>query len=362
MVLASAILLAAVVLTTVSPHRKPEMPSSPAAIVFSAAAMSEPLILQAVAAGYVLSSFLGVSVLTALFWFIAIHMLYAWFLGQDSPQWLAIFKVALLFIMAIFMPIYIYLQKGLETVYHNLLHYKPSVLHLDQSGIFLFLLACSLALLGKMVQNHTSRSETVWAAICWATTIMAFSTMAVVAKAERLPQQYLEGSLLQVIKALSSLPIYLLFSLVLLLVLAIGYQQSLRMLVKSTGSLRVCQRTWQRGFLWILLLGWQGVLCFSFVRTNQNLLDIILWFGMILGPYSVMVMFRSNAWFFPLLGGLGALPVAYFFGNQVGVVFSSAVTCAFLGCFQLTEKWRNSKDCGKREDKSAQNISDTLLQ
>lgn len=362
MIFASAILLAAVVLAALSPQGKPELPSSPAAIAFSAAAMSEPLILQAVAAGYVLSSFWGVSVLTALLLFIAINMLYAWFLRQDAPQWLVVCKVALLFIMAIFMPIYICLQKGLETVYHNLLHYKPSVLHLDQGGIFSFLLACSLALLGKTVQHRTCRSQAVWAAICWATTVMAFSTMAVVAKAERLPLKRGEESLLEAIAELSSLPVYLLFSVVLLLVLAIGYQQSLQLLVKSTGSWPWRQPSWQGGFLWLLLAGWQAVLCFGFVRTNQNLLDLLLWFGMLLGPYSVMVIFRSNAWLIPLLGGLAALPAAYFWGNQAGVIFSSAVTCAYLACVQLIGKWRKSKDCGKREDKSAQNVSNTLLQ
>lgn len=101
-------------------------------------------------------------------------------------------KIAILLGLAVFLPNYIFLQKGLETVYHNLLHYHPRFLHVEQEGAILlfFLLTATffskmfsqLPWLDRYVEVNFSKGiqKLFFGTLIWATIILAFSSMTLV--------------------------------------------------------------------------------------------------------------------------------------------------------------------------------------
>ncbi|WP_166241999.1 hypothetical protein [Paenibacillus turpanensis] len=92
---------------------------------------------------------------------------------------------------AIILPSYVYLQKGLETVYHNLLHYYPRYLHIDQDGAWPFYALMTLIFFSKLrltaerIHAEGTAEQRLRGlaagALLWATVVLAFSTMTVVA-------------------------------------------------------------------------------------------------------------------------------------------------------------------------------------
>lgn len=105
---------------------------------------------------------------------------------------LELVKLAILLGLAILLPNYIFLQKGLETVYHNLLHYHPRFIHLEQDGAaFFFLLLTAgffskmfahLPMIGQYLEGNFFRGiqKLFVGSVIWSTIILAFSSMTLV--------------------------------------------------------------------------------------------------------------------------------------------------------------------------------------
>ncbi|MBS4196185.1 hypothetical protein [Lederbergia citri] len=125
-------------------------------------------------------------------------------------------KFILLSSLAIFLPTYIYLQKGLESVYHDLLYYHPSVLHNNQKGIWVLIAVAFLIfftkflLQGEMLSKfagktfHKGMRKLFVAVIIYSTFILAFSTMMVVAITQNLEVNHVNELLLFMIRKLST--------------------------------------------------------------------------------------------------------------------------------------------------------------
>lgn len=135
---------------------------------------------------------------------------------DDFVSGFQLVKLTIIFGLAILLPNYVYLQKGLETVYHNLLHYHPRILHLEQEGLnylFLFALVIFFAKFFlqsadlKLVIGEFSKKgiqKLFLGAVIWSTIILAFSTMTVVATTQALPFEHHNELMIQLIKKLST--------------------------------------------------------------------------------------------------------------------------------------------------------------
>jgi hypothetical protein len=111
---------------------------------------------------------------------------------RKKADLLVFVKLTFLLAAAVFLPNYVYLQKGLETAYYNLLNYYPKFLHLEQEGTFLLFFLLMVTFFSKMfieipnLQNYVNSK--FWPGIrklllgifIWGTVILAFSTMTLV--------------------------------------------------------------------------------------------------------------------------------------------------------------------------------------
>ncbi|PLR95872.1 hypothetical protein [Bacillus sp. T33-2] len=116
------------------------------------------------------------------------------FLGRKGA-----IKLAVLLGLSIFLPNYFFLQKGLETVYHNLLHYHPRFLHLQQEGawvlfgllvaVFFAKLYAQIPFLYGYVENRFWKGiqKLFFGYLIWATVILAFSSMSLVSFNYQMP-------------------------------------------------------------------------------------------------------------------------------------------------------------------------------
>lgn len=154
-------------------------------------------------------------------------------------------NIVLIFIVSIFFPIYIYLQEGLETVYHNLLHYYPKVLHLEQDGLISFFIFCFLIFFTKLtvqlttihhyvgVHSFGKAARKLFAAVVIASSIiLALSTMTIVAITQSIEVNHQNYLLSLFIQQKASPTIYLLFTNVLLGIATINLGISLKEIVE----------------------------------------------------------------------------------------------------------------------------------
>lgn len=123
------------------------------------------------------------------------------FIFRRKTSTLQTFKLVILLGLAVFLPNYIFLQKGLETVYHNLLHYHPGFLHLEQEGALFFFCLITGAFFAKMfamipmldqyVEQKFSKGiqKIFFGTVIWATIILAFSSMTLVSYINSKPFQ-----------------------------------------------------------------------------------------------------------------------------------------------------------------------------
>lgn len=129
---------------------------------------------------------------------------------------ITLINLLLMFALSIFLTNYIYLQEGLETVYHNLLHYHPEVLHLqkeNQATIFclsLFIIWTKLYIQIPKYQRYTENQsgfelkKLIVGALIFAMLILAFSTMTIVAITQNLESNNMNELLILLIKQKSS--------------------------------------------------------------------------------------------------------------------------------------------------------------
>jgi len=157
------------------------------------------------------------------------------------PYIFMIINLTLLFSLAIFLTNYIYLQEGLETVYHNLLHYHPEVLHIyyeNQSLVYWLTLLIIFTKLYIQLPTFEQFSKSIVGngvsrlfvgAIIYVTLILSFSTMTIVAITQNIPSENVNELLILLIEEKSDsfifLTIMLTFYLLSLIMNAIKYNE-----------------------------------------------------------------------------------------------------------------------------------------
>ncbi|VEF46329.1 Uncharacterised protein [Bacillus freudenreichii] len=259
----------------------------------------EIFILHFFISGILLESIFHVSLYTSIF-FTAAAILAA---GIIIACWEGLrpgiqnLKFLLISGLAIFLPTYIYLQKGLESVYHNLLHYHPRILHYDQQGILLLIFAAffifftKFFIQRKILMKYIGPSyrkgirKLIVAVFIFSTFILAFSTMTVVAITQNIEFKHANELLVLLIKKTSGPMTFQILSLVL-------YASTLLTLVET------CSRFIKKGAgtsqwtLYALIIGTSLITVGAYHYTT--LLFIYTVTGVTIGVFSVgAIIFMS---------------------------------------------------------------------
>ncbi|CCQ98662.1 membrane hypothetical protein [[Clostridium] ultunense Esp] len=250
---------------------------------------------------------------------------------QPDFRWNNLVRLVLSLILAFFLPIYTYLQMGLETVYHNLLHYHPRVLHLEQSGLLPFLIAGTCILFANMVayfMNQPARSvdppsflrDLCLTAVIWSAAVMAFSSIAIVAITEKIEPSFLNELSILLMKEISSSPVFFIFSVMLLLISF----SSLSAPAFLVGGWRGHSKEVQKLNLFEVLLPFLGGAAglMTIFYFHWSLLDFFILFGIFQGPLGVWKM--GNLFLLGEKGGGMWIPVTGVFVAILAHIFSSA--------------------------------------
>ncbi|MBS4177780.1 hypothetical protein [Lederbergia citrea] len=203
----------------------------------------EIFILHLLISGVLLHTFFNMHNTVSVFFTVAVILLIITFLSKWRMVIFAVKNIKFILIssLAIFLPTYIYLQKGLESVYHDLLHYHPTILHNEQKGIWMFITIAFLIFFSKFLLQgellakytgpvlHKGIRKLFVAVFIFSTFILAFSTMTVVAITQNLEVSHVNELLVFLIKKLSTPSISHLIGIVLylstLLTLVISFFQ-----------------------------------------------------------------------------------------------------------------------------------------
>lgn len=279
---------------------------------------TELLVTQGIVAGLILHSMINVPFLVSVLLFSLSSydvVLSRRLFGRISNS-LALLNLSLIFPAAIFLPIYVYLQKGLETLYHDLLHYHPRVLHLEQAGLLEFAAVFFILAFAKLLLELSALQEDLaWnrratlrklglTTLSWATVVMAFATMTIVSITERIDPIYANEQVILLIQKIASPTIFYTFSFVLLAVAFLSFLLSASKIRGKRQSLI--------SVAMVIFFAWLAV------RYKLSVLDLMFIFGMINGPLAVFLAFvyrfdwvRGIAWVYPLLAILLSFLSAY---------------------------------------------------
>lgn len=195
----------------------------------------------------------------------------------------------LMFGLAILLPNYVFLQEGLETVYHNLQHYHPAMLHINQDGeggfflLLTFIFFCKLLLQVPLLRKYMGPAyregvrKLFVSVLIFGTLILAFSTMTAVGITQHLDIAHPNALLLALMEEQTTSFIQFIFigMLYLLTVLAmmIAYQE-MREHVKPART--SCKMMLVKTA--VLAMAGGGFLYFS-SRTGLTVLQLYLWAG-----------------------------------------------------------------------------------
>lgn len=203
------------------------------------------------------------------------------------------------FVMAIMLPNFIYLQRGLETVYHNLIHYHPKVLHSSREGIgllffaftILFFVRIYIVLFLHAINIEKLKSYLLLLSICVGSVMLAFSTMIIVAVTERV--QAIHPSTL-IISMLDKLMNPYMFTFIWIAMISgslIAWQITWTLIKRKIESWKVEEHLF-RFPLW-------GVVCMGIMSSpflyfnNLYILDLLLFFAIWLIPPVILFHFTT---------------------------------------------------------------------
>ncbi|MBD8006331.1 hypothetical protein [Bacillus norwichensis] len=193
--------------------------------------------------------------------------------------------------LAILLPTYIYLQKGLESLYHNLLYYQPQVLNHDSRSLWLLFLIAFIIFFSKLllqrevIDKYNSPSiykvvfKLLMAVFIYCTFILAFATMNVVAITQNLDYSQTNELFILLVEKLSLSVIFKFFCIVL-------YFSSLIILIDALPPIlneKKENRFFNGSFVFILIAACLTVLIFF----HYSLLSIYVFFGCLI---SLLVM------------------------------------------------------------------------
>lgn len=331
----------------------------------------ELLITQAIVAGLIIRtlSYFSFEASVCLFHLLILGVVCLFrYASEEHLNRLAITKLIVLFMLAIFLPNYIFLQKGLETVYNNLLHYHPRVLHLEQTGILPFFLASSIIMFSKMTvylpllqkELDAERKRTLGklgiAGLSWASIVIAFATMTIIGVTEKVGIAHVNELLLVLVGKVAPPFLYVFAATLMLFVIMVTFLSSLATSLSWTqlNNLKSSNRDFGLVVLMVLvsLLG-----SIAAVKLGLSVLDVFFGFGLISGPIGIVlihgVRFRGNSsitWSFPIISLL--LSAAIYASNPVIqttklVLVSVGSTAIMLSINLIVQKGNNSEKNSK---------------
>lgn len=205
-------------------------------------------------------------------------------------QALVVLVFIVLFVLAILLPNFIYLQKGLETVYHNLIHYHPRLLHKEQQGLFSLYVAFTIVFVIKLyivlalhvIDLKKIRPYVFLISLSAGSIMLAFSTMIIVAVTERI-QSNNENVL--VIAMLAKLLKPYIFESVWLLLLSGSVLSLFLVVMLVRKQVEMDQRTYKTiviPFSIVVL-----TMSYYFYQKQVNIAHLLLVFSVVLWPWII---------------------------------------------------------------------------
>lgn len=320
----------------------------------------EFMITQSITAGFILKTLFSTSFTTSTIIVFIVYFLLSFILKllnrAGQPGFLKIF---LLFSLAIFLPNYIYLQKGLETVYHNLIHYHPRVIHLEQPGIYIFFVAGVIIMFTKLLiyivflgkgLSHRKKNglrKIGLVSISWSTVVMAFSTMTIVAITEKIRGQYVNEQMVLLIEQVSSPAIFIVVSVIWLIISFVTFFHAFQ----NIGILWDMYPVSLRIRSWVVQMTESVVamgLLLLILKFELSILEIIFLFGVLYGPVGILLSYiyrrgyeSAKIWLF-LLAGVSVSVVYQINQPQTSlpliVIIASFATLLFHSLFKIVKK------------------------
>lgn len=205
-----------------------------------------------------------------------------------------------IFAVAIFLPSFLYLQLGIETVYHNLQHYHPSTLYTSLSGkwqvfvlltgIFFLHFFAQLNYLKQLVYVDYKRGlrKLFIAVFIIGTLLLSFSTVTIVALTKDIKTDHVNALLLAVIQKQSTGFIYIfIFGLIYALIFL---EMMISFYVFKT------QTTYKhRNGIFMLTVFVSSLCTFILLRTDTavSVLSLFIIFGVIIATITVLLILFS---------------------------------------------------------------------
>ncbi|WP_339160894.1 hypothetical protein MHB50_21230 [Siminovitchia sp. FSL H7-0308] len=245
----------------------------------------EVYVLHLFVSGLIFHSLFQINIYISVFSTAATFLILASFL-PNKKNWKQMIKEAKFTIisgLAIILPTYIYLQKGLESLYHNLLYYQPQVLNHDAESLRLlwliafFIFFAKLLWQGDVIVKYTNPSfkkgisKLLIAVFIFSTFLLAFATMNVVAITQNLEYSHANELFILLIKKLSPSLMFKMFCFVV-------YVGTLILFIDTLPQ-KVGERKSKTPFVLLLIAALMTVTVFH----HYSLLLIYTFFGLLIG-------------------------------------------------------------------------------
>jgi hypothetical protein len=289
----------------------------------------ELLITQGLAAGLILQSLLDFSFdVSVLFFYglVFVAVLLQRNLREEQLNLLAVTKLIALFIVAILLPNFIFLQKGLETVYYNLIHYHPRVLHLEQTGLFAFFMASSVIMFSKltiyvpMLQKELTENKKRTllklgiSVLSWSSIVIAFATMTIIGITERVRATHVNELVLLLVKKVTPPGIYFAVTITMLFIIVVTFLLTLKVAFfywKQVYPKDINYNHVGPAMLMFLMSVLGSMIA---VRLHLSVLDVFFWVGTVSGPVGIVLIYNISfrktgniTWSFPIISSLAVI-------------------------------------------------------
>lgn len=148
---------------------------------------------QGAAGEYALHDVLGLPNQVALALILIVTMSYTAIGGFGSVIRVGSIQVFIIFVVAVVVPIYIYLKYGMHAVYVGMMRYNPSSLHTSMPGNTVFLISGMIMGIGEVVMDNgfwqrafairqkSVVSAFIWSGLMWMCVPLSISTLAFIA-------------------------------------------------------------------------------------------------------------------------------------------------------------------------------------
>lgn len=330
----------------------------------------ELLITQGIAAGLLIRSLFAFSFETSVYLFFGLVFVLLLLLDKLPEERLNLFnitKLVALFILAIFLPNYIFLQKGLETVYYNLIHYHPRILHLEQVGIFPFFVASTVIMFSKLAiylpllhqELNTNKKRTLLklgiAVLSWSSIVIAFATMTIIGITERVRTTHVNELVLILIEKIAPTGIYFVVTVAMLFIIVVTFLSTVKTALFYWKKIYWPNANHHRSgpvFLLFLLSVLGSMIA---VKLQLSVLDVFFWVGIVSGPIGIVLIcniclgkISDITWSFPIISLLAAIIVYMMFPylrtTQLVQISSATTIILLLLAFLVLKPFSNDSE------------------